>query len=288
VSSETLELHGAHAHDDHAHADHAHQFDDAEQQRDAAHLGMWAFLATEVLFFGGLFMIYVFGRYRFSEMWDVGSHMLDWRLGGLNTVILLCSSLTMALGVWAAQTGQTKKITLFLSITLLFAFGFLVVKSYEYYHKYEEHLIPGANFQVPAKEFAAHAEESGYMENRAFEPANLREINAQPALGHGETHAEEQTTIERPPLAPVGAHEWQGVRNLQFFFALYFAMTGLHAFHVIIGIGLIASLIYLNWKGWFTPAYSTPVVVIGLYWHFVDIVWVFLYPLLYLMDRAAK
>jgi cytochrome c oxidase subunit 3 len=287
VSSHTLEEHGTHAHADEY--SHAHQFDDPAQQKEAAGLGMWAFLATEILFFGALFMIYVFGRFRYNEMWDAASHMLDWKLGALNTVILLVSSFTMALAVWSAQTGQRKKITLFLTLTILLACGFLVVKAFEYNHKYEDHLIPGAGFQVPAEVWHEAGGGEYVLEQGPYEPGDLRQITPKPALGHGEVHEGEQETIARPPLSPIPAenvNDSVGVRNIQYFFALYFLMTGLHGIHVVVGIGLIAVLIFLNQRGWFSASYHNPVEIVGLYWHFVDIVWVFLYPLLYLMDRA--
>jgi cytochrome c oxidase subunit 3 len=281
VSSETLELHDAHAH---AH-DHAHQFDDRIQQQEAAALGMWAFLATEVLFFGGLFLCYCVFRYRYPKMWDIGSHELDVVLGGVNTVILLTSSLTMALGVRAAQLGARKMITFWLTLTILCAFGFLVVKSFEYHHKWEESLIPGRHFQVPPEVWEDHKDTVAAQTATAVERTPDAEVVFDPMGPNMGPTATNEETVARAPLTPVFSDD---VRKLQLFFALYFAMTGLHAFHVIIGIALIAGLIFLNWKGWFTPKYATPVIMVGLYWHFVDIVWIFLYPLLYLMDRSAK
>jgi cytochrome c oxidase subunit 3 len=274
VSSETLELHDAHAH-----ATHAHQFDDPVQQKEAAALGMWAFLATEVLFFGGLFLCYTVFRYRFPEMWDIGSHILNVTLGAVNTVVLLTSSLTMALGVHAAQTGKKKALTAYLLITIVFAFGFLVIKSFEYHDKWVESLVPGRHFQITPEVLEKHeipltppdsAVETTPPGMTTFDPMG-------PNLGPPATDHE---TLRRTPLTPVFSDD---VRKLQLFFAIYFAMTGLHAFHVIVGIVLIGSLVFLNWRGWFTKEYHTPVVMIGLYWHFVDIVWVFLYPLLYLI-----
>ena len=283
MSSETLELHDAHAH-----ADHAHQFDDAVQQREAAALGMWAFLATEVLFFGGLFLCYTVFRYRYPVMWDAGSHILNVWMGGGNTVILLTSSLTMALGVHAAQTGKNKLLTVYLLLTLMFAFGFLVVKSFEYHDKWVESLVPGRHLQAEPKVVEEALEKHGFKLDAPVGtvetlPGSMTAYDPMgPNLG---PPANGEETLGRAPLTPLQSDD---VRKLQLFFALYFAMTGLHAFHVIIGIGLIASLVYLNWRGWFTREYNTPVVMIGLYWHFVDIVWIFLFPLLYLMDRSQK
>jgi cytochrome c oxidase subunit 3 len=205
----------------------AHQFDDAEQQFEAASLGMWVFLLTELMFFGGLFIGYIVYRTAYPEAWAEGSNTLDVLLGGVNTAVLICSSLTMALAVHAAQTGNRKLIILFLVLTIVFGSVFLGVKGVEYSHKFHEHHVPGPSFQFEG-EHAAHA---------------------------------------------------------QLFFSFYFAMTGVHALHMIIGIGILLVLIYQAQKGRFTAEYFAPVEMFGLYWHFVDIIWIFLYPLLYLVGR---
>lgn len=203
----------------------AHQFDNAEQQRTSAEMGMWLFLITEVLFFGGLFMAYTLYRWKFPQAFADASMHLDLVMGGLNTFVLLTSSLTMALAVNSAETGQQKQLKLFLVLTMLLGSVFLGVKVIEYSDKFHHHLIPGPHFQFP----------------------------------HGDAlHA-------------------------QLFFFLYFAMTGLHAIHMIIGIGILFVLYLMARKGRFSSAYYNPVHVSGLYWHFVDIVWIFLYPLLYLI-----
>jgi cytochrome c oxidase subunit 3 len=289
VSSQALEIHDAHGHD--GHGSHAHQFDDAIQQRDAATLGMWAFLATEVLFFGALFVMYAVFRYRYPVMWDMGSHMLDWKLGCLNTFILLFSSLTMALGVQSAQLGKTKRLNVCLILTLLMAFGFLVVKTFEYHHKFEESVIPGRYFQVPPHEVELYNEKYGQLSIPPSEmepaPQAMTVYDPMGQYGPGPLDNPEgvaKETTARAPVQPVFTDDY---RKLQLFFAVYFAMTGLHGIHVVIGIIMISTLVFLNWKGWFTKEYNTPVEMTGLYWHFVDIVWVFLYPLLYLMDRGG-
>jgi len=205
----------------------AHQFDDARQQREAAELGMWAFLLTELMLFGGFFTGYTAYRSAYPEAFAQGSHHLDVLLGGINTAVLICSSLTMALAVHAAQAGKRKGQVLYLLLTIVFGAVFLGIKAVEYSHKFHEHLVPGPNFSP--------------------EGAN-----------------------------PVG---------MQLFFSFYFAMTGTHALHMIIGIGILAVLIYQARKGRFGPEYYAPVEMTGLYWHFVDIVWIFLYPLLYLLGR---
>jgi len=204
-----------------------HHFDDAAQQKEASTLGMWTFLITEILFFGGLFATYVVYRTRFPEAWAAGSHHLDITLGAVNTAILIGSSLTMALAVHSSQVGKNRLLIIFLILTVLLGGAFLGIKAVEYHHKYEEHHIPGPAFSDP-----------GPLEGQ-----------------------------------------------MQLFFALYFAMTGMHALHMVVGIGLLLNLIRQARRGRFSAAYNTPVDMIGLYWHFVDIVWVFLFPLLYLLGR---
>jgi cytochrome c oxidase subunit III len=206
----------------------AHQFEDVDQQRESVSLGMWIFLSTEVMFFGGMFLGYSIYRGLYAEAFAHASNHLDIVLGGINTGVLLCSSLTMALAVRAAQLGLRKTTAIFLGITILLACGFVGIKSVEYYHKYEERLIPGPNFHL--------AEEQG--------------------------------------------------KGAQLFFSFYFAMTGMHALHMLIGIGLMMVMAILSLRGQFTTEYYSPVEMLGLYWHFVDIVWVFLFPLLYLVDRS--
>jgi len=207
---------------------HAHQFEDYEQQQQSATLGMWVFLATEVLFFGGMFVAYTVYRAIYPATFAQGSRHLDVVLGALNTGVLLCSSLTMAMSVHEAQAGNRRMVMLFLTITMLLGAAFLGIKFFEYYQKYKEHLIPGGTF--------------------AFD-------------GPDSKHA-------------------------MLFFLFYFVMTGMHAVHMVIGIGLMAVLLFLTRQGRFKPSYYAPIELGGLYWHFVDIVWVFLFPLLYLVERS--
>ena len=213
---------------------HAHQFDDPVQQYQASTLGMWLFLVTEIMFFGGLFLGYAIYRWQYPDAFAQSSHHLDVLLGGINTVILISSSLTMVLAVHAGHIGKKAGQIFYLVATLVLGAVFLGIKSIEYAHKFHEHLVPGPSF---APEWAGHS-------------------------GH----------------VPAGA---------QLFFSFYFMMTGMHAFHMIIGAGLLTWLIILAAKGKFTSAYSTPIEMVGLYWHFVDIVWIFLFPLLYLIGRHA-
>jgi cytochrome c oxidase subunit 3 len=207
---------------------HAHQFEDAVQQREASSLGMWFFIAQEILFFGGLFTTYTYYRVGFPDVFAHASHHLDVTLGCVNTAVLIASSLTMALGVLSAQTGRRKQLVWWLLLTIVLGSVFLVIKTLEYQHKFHEGLVPGAHF--------------------VYEPA-----------------AES--------------------RHAQLFFGLYFAMTGLHALHMVIGIAILAVLAVLAWRGTYGPHYYNPIEVTGLYWHFVDIVWIFLFPLLYLIGR---
>ena len=213
-----------------------HHFVDAEQQRDAASLGMWLFLTTEIMFFGGMFCAYLIYRYWYYSEFAAGSRSLDITLGTVNTAVLICSSLTVALGVRAAQMGKRKLLVILLLLTIVFGFAFLGIKGVEWYDKYKEHHIPGPSFNVDDL------------------------VNAYPQI-----HIDQQ-------------HE-------QIYFSLYFAMTGLHALHMIIGVGMFVFLTYYAWKGRYTPKYYTPIEMGGLYWHFVDIVWIYLFPLLYLIDR---
>jgi len=205
----------------------AHQFDSLEQQVEASTLGMWVFLVTEVLFFGGLFATYMIYRSWYPDAFAAASHELDIVLGTTNTVVLITSSLTMALAVHAEQMGERRPLMIFLVLTIVLGGVFLGIKSFEYYQKFVEHHVPGASFQFE-KEYARHA---------------------------------------------------------QIFFSLYFMMTGLHALHMIIGIGIMLVMLFLSWRGTITAEYYSPIEISGLYWHFVDIVWIFLFPLLYLIGR---
>lgn len=202
-------------------------FRDEAQRRDTAQLGMWAFLVTEVLFFGALFTGYALYRMAYPHSFIEGSHHLDPILGGVNTAVLIGSSLTMALAVRSASLGQRKPLIGFLAATIVLGAAFLGVKLFEYAHKYHEGLIPGIRF-----------------------------------LAHGEAS-----------------------REMQLFFSFYFVMTGFHALHMVIGIGLLAVLAVMAHLGKLDPPRDTMVDMTGLYWHFVDLVWIFLFPMLYLLGR---
>jgi cytochrome c oxidase subunit 3 len=232
------------------------QFENLEQQKESAAFGMWVFLATEVLFFGGLFMTYTLNRHYYSTAFGVGSNTLDLKLGGINTVILILSSLTMAMSVWAASVGKLKAITGYLIATLILGSAFLGVKVVEYKQKFDHHLIPGYHFQIDYR--ATHPEPGDDPKLIANEKEEL------------------EKAFERDP--DLNAHA-------QLYFSLYFGMTGLHALHMIVGAGMLLWLIQQSMHNRFTPRWNTPVEMVGLYWHFVDIVWIYLFPLLYLIDR---
>jgi cytochrome c oxidase subunit III len=214
-----------------------HHFVDPEQQRDAASLGMWVFLGTEVMFFGGMFCAYLVYRLMYFGDFAAASKSINAKLGATNTAVLICSSLTVVLAVWAAQTARKTLLVVMLIITMLFGLTFLGIKGKEYKDKFDEHHVPGASFSFEHEEIPGHP------------------------------------------------GEYANPRHAEIFFALYFVMTGLHALHMIIGLGIFTWLLIMAMKGRFTPEYNTPVEIGGLYWHFVDIIWIYLFPLLYLIDR---
>ena len=207
----------------------AHQFDDLGQQLDATTLGMWVFLLTEIMFFGGLFAGYTVYRASYPEAFAEASLHLDVVLGTINTIVLIASSLTMALAVREAQLGNNRAIGRYLWTTLALGTTFLVIKGFEYHHKWVDHLVPGPSF--------------------LFE----------------------------------GPH----AQNVQMFYCFYFAMTGMHALHMVIGAGLLIYFIRQARRNRYSADYYGPVEVMGLYWHFVDIVWIFLFPLLYLVGHRG-
>jgi cytochrome c oxidase subunit 3 len=212
-----------------------HQFEDAEQQSDTYVIGMWTFLATEVMFFGALFLTYSLYRWTYPMDFYRSSLALNDMMGGINTVILLFSSFTMACAVHFAQLRKRTMVLGSLAVTVGCALGFLVIKFFEYKEKFEHHLYPGAGFHIDPHHF------------------------------HNE-----------PPNA----------NHAQLYFGLYFAMTGLHAVHVIIGIITISilSLMWFRRSRLVTQDY-VPTELVGMYWHFVDLVWIFLFPLMYLIPH---
>jgi cytochrome c oxidase subunit III len=208
-----------------------HHFSTMQQQTEAAVMGMWVFLITEIMFFGGMFAGYMIYRFMYYQAWLEGSQHMDFWWGTINTVVLLCSSLTMAAAVRATQLGLRKSSVTLLGITILFGLAFLGIKGIEYYgHIVTDHQFPGPGFR--------------------FEGANPSQV--------------------------------------EMFFSFYFAMTGFHALHMVIGVGLVAFIAFQAWKGRYGAHYYTPVENVGLYWHFVDIVWIYLYPLFYLISHIHK
>ncbi len=247
-------------HADHGHAHHAHHpaqqhhFDTMTQQKEAAVLGMWVFLLTEILFFGGLFVAYMIYRVWYFDAFAEASRSLDLFWGGLNTAVLIFSSLTMAMAVRSAQTNNRKATVNWLILTMVLGCVFLGVKVIEYADKFEHHHVPGPNFVWA-------------------EPGH-------PSTPLGASEAPAGSEHGNLSLTPA-----QLQNTTQIYFSLYFTMTGLHALHMIIGVGLMMVITWMAWKGKFDEKYYTPVEMSGLYWHFVDIVWIFLFPLLYLVER---
>jgi cytochrome c oxidase subunit 3 len=210
------------------------QYENLDQQHQAASLGMWVFLATEVMFFGTLFLSVGVYRFLYPKEVEIASQHLNWQIGGINTLVLLLSSLMIVLAVHHAQHGRRKQIVAFLGLTALLGVCFLCFKGLEYYIDYRENLIPGWKF-IPDE------------------------------------------WVERDGLRP------DQVPHVQLFLFLYWVMTGLHALHVTIGIGAVLVIMTMAWRGRFSETYYVPVDVTALYWHFVDIVWIFLLPTLYLL-----
>jgi cytochrome c oxidase subunit 3 len=261
-----------------------HHFESAEQQFDAGKLGMWLFLATEVLMFGGLFCAYTIYRGTHPDIFHYGHQFLDKKWGGINTIVLICSSLTMAWGVRAAQLGQRKLLVTMLSLTLLCAAGFMSIKYVEYSHKIQHGLMWGKNYRPQVHEEAA---EGGGHGDAA---AATAEAPAGSARRSWSSETPEASTIAPAAPAPRGLaapgsvedHHAAAPPNVHIFFGIYFAMTGLHGIHVLAGMIVITWLIVIS--GRFGPAYFTPVDLVGLYWHIVDLIWIFLFPLLYLIS----
>ena len=206
-----------------------HHFATPDQQMDASTLGMWTFLITEVLFFGGMFTAYAVYRNLYHDAFASTSKFMDVPRGAFNTAVLICSSLTMAMAVRSAQLSRRKPLIWFLIGTMIFGSIFLGIKYIEYHSKWVEHLVPGFNFHYEEAQFA---------------------------------------------------------HNAQILFFLYFCMTGMHALHMVVGLGLLTYLLVQAIRSVYNEKYYAPVEMIGLYWHFVDVVWIFLFPLLYLIGHT--
>jgi cytochrome c oxidase subunit III len=240
MSTSSVDVHGGHGHEDaHGHSSDPHfqhHFSTMEQQFDTSKIGMWLFLATEILLFGGLFVGFGLMQARYPQEFIEAHEHLQRPLGALNTVVLLISSFTMVMAVLAAQRSDKRKQVIYLALTIVCACIFLVVKYFEYSHKFEEGLLPPAWYK------------------------------AQP----GDT--------VRDPYDPTKVSHGYGT-----FFAFYFMMTGLHGIHIVVGIGLLTWLLFRARRGEFSKSYYTPVDLVGLYWHLVDMIWIYLFPLYYLI-----
>lgn len=291
-----------------------HQFEDMKQQEESVSIGMWVFLVQEIMFFGGLFCAYLVLRSRFPLAFAEASNHLNAFWGGLNTLVLIVSSLTMALTVYYAQKGNRNMQVILIVLTMLFGATFLGIKAIEYTDKYNSGLVPvtGWNKKVKASDEAHTAEpvkkDQAFtvplIETRANASAAIEEHSAPYINPKGEfqwnagrhvfDYAVEKeksgkpyfTDAERVGYFSNGAFDANKYRDkIRIFYYIYFVMTGLHALHMIIGLGLMTWLLLAAYRGSFGPEYFAPVEMSGLYWHFVDIVWIFLFPLLYLLGR---
>jgi cytochrome c oxidase subunit III len=271
-----------------------HQFEDMGQQEESVSIGMWMFLVQEIMFFGGLFTAYLVFRSKYPMAFAAGSNHLNAFWGGLNTLVLIVSSLTMALTVYYAQKSNRNMQVIMILLTMAFGATFLGVKAIEYTDKYNDGLIPvtGWNKRIPEHEPEGH---------EAAKPC--WEVGHEaPAEPHPNPHGNFQwtdcslvklaqdhnylTPSERIGYYSNGQIDTDKFRDkVRIFYFLYFVMTGLHALHMVVGLGLMTWLLIVAWRGTFNEDYYMPVEMSGLYWHFVDIVWIFLFPLLYLLGR---
>ena len=299
----------------------AHHFESAEQQYASAKIGMWVFLATELLMFGGLFCAYSVYRHNHPEVFEYAHRYLDLFWGAFNTVVLITSSLTMAWGVRLAQLGKTRGLVICLALTLLGGVGFMIVKSIEYSHKYHEHVWIGSGNQY-SKIYNGPKIETGPTSGQHSESPRMTQGERDAV--HDVAQMKKQTApTSRPAGQPwidpnAGTADEARIKPTQFvpaglstamaaqhsderhhatfeelpqlekdrvatFFSIYFLMTGLHGLHVLIGMGLITWILLRALKNEFGPKYFTPVDLVGLYWHLVDLIWIFLFPLLYLI-----
>ncbi len=286
-----------------------HQFEDMGQQQESSSIGMWMFLVQEIMFFGGLFTVYLVFRSRYPMAFAAGSNHLDVVMGATNTLVLIVSSLTMALAVHYAQLGKRNLQVILIILTMILGATFLGVKAIEYTNKYKEGIVPvsGLNLKTD-KEIKESDESTGTL----HQPVGRQDPNESLNTGEGEHGSHEEKYIN-----PRGDFQWTDTSlvaqaqqggyltnaekigyfangeisqakfqdKVRIFFWIYFVMTGLHALHMIIGLGIMSWLLWKAWMGSFTAEYYAPVEISGLYWHFVDIVWIFLFPLLYLLGR---
>jgi cytochrome c oxidase subunit 3 len=334
----THDTHDTHGHAGHAHPAHLqHHFDTPAQQFDASKLGMWLFLATEVLFFSGLFVFYGVVRANHPDVFIAGHKHLDKTMGAINTIVLIASSFTMAMGVYYAQTSRRWPLVICLGLTWLGALAFMCVKYKEYSDKIEHGLLWGRHYTAFRHEdphapggAAAHAAAGAAHEAGATSaPGHGAETPSSPAA-HGEPAAGAPQTAHNaasaaprhgaPESSPSSAETADaaaggllievsqikpaadapaGLRvvdpqadehaadpdaqNVHLFFSIYFCMTGLHGIHVLAGMVVIGWILIGAIRGRYNSEYYTPVDLVGLYWHIVDLVWIYLFPMLYLI-----
>ncbi len=315
-----MATHATDIHEEHYHQPGLqHHFEDMGQQQESDSIGMWMFLVQEIMFFGGLFTVYLVFRSRYPMAFAAGSNHLNVWLGAINTLVLIVSSLTMALAVHYAQLGKRNLQVILIILTMILGATFLGIKAVEYADKYYEGIVPvsglnlkTANTQVDSarsisknpeeqeknslnfpdqamdskqKPETENGEEKEYVNRRGefmWEDTSLA-VKAQ--QGNFLTNAEKIGYFTNGDFSSGEINAERFRDKVRIFFWIYFAMTGLHALHMIIGLGLMAWLLYKAWRGTFTQEYYAPVEMAGLYWHFVDIVWIFLFPLLYLLGR---
>jgi cytochrome c oxidase subunit III len=286
----------ADSHDDHYHHPGLqHQFEDMKQQEESVSLGMWMFLVQEIMFFGGLFTAYLVFRSRYPMAFAAGSNHLNAFWGGLNTIVLIVSSLTMALTVYYAQRGNRNLQVVMIALTMLFGSVFLGVKAIEYTDKFNDGLVPvtGLN-RVTHDEHtsatAAHPKpcyevEHGSDDHHYVNPRGEFMWSDCSLVKYAQDH-NFLTAAEKVGYFSNGQVDANKFRDkVRLFYWIYFVMTGLHALHMVVGLGLMTWLLWKAWLGTFSAEYYMPVEMSGLYWHFVDIVWIFLFPLLYLLGR---
>jgi cytochrome c oxidase subunit III len=287
-----------------------HQFEDMKQQEESVSIGMWAFLVQEIMFFGGLFTAYLVFRSRYPMAFAAGSNHLDVVMGFANTLVLIVSSLTMALTVYYAQKGKRMMQVYLIIATMFFGCVFLGVKYFEYKDKYEHGLVPVNGLNHKTKAHSEEKKEASSLVLPFETKANASETAPENASGKTEVHEANPrgefrwndangrkividaqkgnylTKYEQVGYFTDGVYDnAKFTDKVRIFFFIYFVMTGLHALHMIVGLGIMLWLLVMAWRGSYSADYYSPVEISGLYWHFVDIVWIFLFPLLYLLGR---
>jgi cytochrome c oxidase subunit 3 len=279
-----------------------HQFEDMKQQEESVSIGMWMFLVQEIMFFGGLFTVYLVFRSKFPMAFAAGSNHLDALWGGLNTLVLIVSSLTMALTVYYAQKGNRNMQVILILLTMFFGAVFLGVKTIEYGDKFNNGLVPvtgwnkkvkadagehGPTAEKPCYEMGHGAAEHAYVNPKGDflwpDCSLVKQAVDEQAADSKKNTLTQSELIGYFSNGQIDANKFRD--KVRIFYWIYFVMTGLHALHMIVGLGLMTWLLWKAWKNTFSHDYFAPVEMSGLYWHFVDIVWIFLFPLLYLLGR---